>query len=102
MGPDPTLAYFWPAVNKRPTRLRPMYFLTQSGREKLKNFGFLGEIFQTQTQTKDGWPDQTQPEQQKSWPGPITTTHILYLPYISCLFFHLERKVILYEYLRNI
>jgi len=29
MGPDPTRAYFWPAVNKRPTRLWPRYFLTQ-------------------------------------------------------------------------
>jgi len=30
---------------------------------KLKNLGFLGEIFQTQT--KDGWPNPTRPEQQK-------------------------------------
>jgi len=29
MGPDPTRAYFWPAVNKRPTRLWPGYFLTR-------------------------------------------------------------------------
>jgi len=29
MGPDPTQVYFWPAVNKRPTYLRPGYFLTQ-------------------------------------------------------------------------
>jgi len=26
---DPIRAYFWPAVNKRPTRLWPGYFLTQ-------------------------------------------------------------------------
>jgi len=26
--PDPTQAYFWPAVNKRPTQLWPGYFLT--------------------------------------------------------------------------
>jgi len=25
--------------------------------QKLKNLGFLGEIFQNQTQTKDGWPN---------------------------------------------
>jgi len=29
MGPDPTWAYFWPAVNKRATRLQPEYFLTR-------------------------------------------------------------------------
>jgi len=28
MGPDLTQAYFWSAVNKRPTRLWPRYFLT--------------------------------------------------------------------------
>jgi len=30
MGPDPTRAYFWPTVNKRPTRLWPRYFPTRS------------------------------------------------------------------------
>jgi len=29
MGPDPTRAYFWPTVNKRPTRLWPGYFPTR-------------------------------------------------------------------------
>jgi len=29
MGHDPTRAYLWPEVNKRPTRLRPGYFLTR-------------------------------------------------------------------------
>jgi len=29
MGPDPTRAYFWPAVNKRPTCLWPGYFPTR-------------------------------------------------------------------------
>jgi len=29
MGPDPTRAYFWRAVNKRPTCLQPGYFPTQ-------------------------------------------------------------------------
>jgi len=27
--PDPTRTYFWPSVNKRPTRLWPGYFLAQ-------------------------------------------------------------------------
>jgi len=53
MGPDPTRAYFWPAANKRLTRLRPGYFPTQHDEifltlrgKKLKNFMLLGEIFQ--------------------------------------------------------
>jgi len=72
MGPDPTRAYRWSAVNKRPTCLRPGYFLTQPKEiffdtegKKLKNLSFLGEIFQIQTQTINGWPDPTQPEPQK-------------------------------------
>jgi len=63
MGPDPTRAYFWPAVNKRQTRPWPGYFLTWPEEiffdpkgKKLKNLMFLGELFQIQTQTIDGWP----------------------------------------------
>jgi len=46
--PEPTQAFFWPAVNKRPTLLWPGYFLTRPEqisliwREKLT---FLGENF---------------------------------------------------------
>jgi len=64
MGPYPTRAYFWPAVNKRPNHLRPGYFLTRledifldPKGKKLKNLTFLGQIFQIQTQTINGWPD---------------------------------------------
>jgi len=60
MGPNPTRAYFWPAVNKRLTCLWPGYFLTWPEGKKLKNLTFLGEIFQNQTQTIYGWPDPTQ------------------------------------------
>jgi len=67
MGPDPTRAYFWPAVNKRPTCLQPRYFLTQPEEiffdpkvKKFKNLTFLGEIFQIQTQTINGWPNPGQ------------------------------------------
>jgi len=73
--PDPTWAYFWPAVNKRQTHLWPGYFLTQPEEiffdlkgKKLKNLIFWGEIFQIQTQTKNGWPDTTQ--STKNWPDP--------------------------------
>jgi len=55
--PDPTQAWFWPAVNKRPTCLWPRYFLTQPEEiffwprgKQLKILGFLGEMFQTQNQ----------------------------------------------------
>jgi len=68
MGPDPTRAYFWPAVNKRPARppltqvlfdpTRRIFFWPNG--EKLKNLTFLGEIFQIQTQTINGWPDPGQ------------------------------------------
>jgi len=86
--PDPTRAYFWPAVNKRPTRLRPGYFPTRPEEiffdpkgKKLKNLTFLGEIFRILTQTINGWPDPTRaiknwpdPTRVKIfWPGPITS-----------------------------
>jgi len=64
MGCDPTRAYFWPAENEMPTCLRPRNFKNQPediffGTEgkKIEKFDvLLGEIFQIQTQTKDGWP----------------------------------------------
>jgi len=69
MGPDPTRAYFWPAVNKRPTQVLfdPTWrdFFWPEG-EKLKKLTFLGEIFQIKTQTIDGWPDPTRAA--KNWP----------------------------------
>jgi len=57
MGPDPTRAYFWPAVNKRPTGV--LYDLTRSNFfwpevKKLKNLTFLGVIFEIQTQPDPG------------------------------------------------
>jgi len=80
MGPDPTQAYFWIAVNKRPTRLRPGYFLTWTEeiffdpKEKLT---FLVEIFQIQTQTINGWPNTNRVT--KNRPDPVqkilTWTH---------------------------
>jgi len=45
MNPDPTWAYFWPAINKRPICLWPGYFLSRPAeiflirREKIKKFG---------------------------------------------------------------
>jgi len=86
--PDPTWAYFWPAVYKRPTRLWPGYFLTRPEeiffdpkRKKLNNLTFLGEIFQIPTQTMNGWPDPTRAT--KNWPGPITTLNYLKMRTIS-------------------
>jgi len=64
MGSDLTLAYFWPAVNKRQTRYWPSYVLKWHEEicfdPKLKSLVFLEEIFQTQTQTKDPNPDPNQ------------------------------------------
>jgi len=91
MGSNPTQAYFWPAVNKRPNRHWTGYFLTQPEeiffirRKKMKNLGFLGEIFKTQT--LDGWLYPTRSEQQKfdqtwvkkSWCEPITSLN----PYLK-------------------
>jgi len=80
--PDPTQAYIWPAVNKRPTFLWPRYFLTRpediffdSKGKKLKNLTFLGEILQTQT--INGWPNPTGPEPQKIDSDP--SLHICHL-----------------------
>jgi len=79
MGPDPTdptRAYFWPAVNKRPTCLRPRYFATRPEEiffdlkgKKLKNLTFLGEIFQIQTQIINGWPDPSHKKLTRPDPG---------------------------------
>jgi len=78
--PDSTRAYFWPAVNKRPTRLWPGYFPTRPEAiffdpkgKKLKNLTFLGEIFWILTQTINGWPDPTRVK--IFWPGPITSAN---------------------------
>jgi len=93
MDPDPTRAYFLPAVNKRPTRLWPGYFPTwpeaiffDPKGKKLKNLTFLGEIFGILTKTINVWPDPTRPEPQKidptrSDPGQkfLTRTHHYWL-----------------------
>jgi len=92
MGPDLTRAYFWPAVNKRPTPLWPGYFSTQTEEiffepngKKLKNLTFLGEIFQIQTQTINGWPNPS--HKKLTWPNLgqkiLTQTHHYVLPLIG-------------------
>jgi len=65
MGPNPTRAYFWPAVNKRPTGFDPGTFRPEAiffdpKGKKLKNLTFLGDIFKIQTKTKNVWPDPGQ------------------------------------------
>jgi len=90
MGPDPTRAYFWLAVNSRTTCLWPGYFLTRpkdismSQREKIEKFG----IFRWNFPNPDSnhrwltWPTLTQVK--IFWPGSITTIFINF----SNLFFH--------------
>jgi len=66
MGPDPTRAYFWPAVNKRPTRLQPGYFLTRPEGKKIEKF----DVFRGNFNPNHKW--LTRPEPQKidpTWPG---------------------------------
>jgi len=62
MGPDPTQAYFWPAVNKRPTRLRPGTFQPNPkrffwpDRKKIQKFDiFSGKFPNSNLKTINGW-----------------------------------------------
>jgi len=84
MGPDPTGAYFWPKVNKRPTRLWPGYFLTRpeeiflTPREKnWKIWHFYGKF--SKFKPKPFW--LTRPNltlATKNWPDPsIARTRFL-------------------------
>jgi len=83
--PSPTRAYFWPAVNKRLTRLRPGYFPTQSNffwpeGKKIEKFDiFRGNFWNSNPNHK--WLTRSEPQKidptrpdpsQKFWPGPIT------------------------------
>jgi len=58
------LGTFWPDLKKS--------FWPET--KKIKNLGFLGEIYQTQTQTQDGWPNPSQKILTRSW-VPITLTN---------------------------
>jgi len=76
MGPDPTRAYFWPAVNKGPTLDWPGYFLTLPDEifslpvgEKMKNWDFWGKFLRLSAR-----PDPTQPRHQNFLT--ITTTKV--------------------------
>jgi len=93
MGPDPTRTFFWPAVNKRPTRLWTGCFLTLPDDiffypkgKLLKNLIFLGEIFQIHTQTKDGWPDPTRAT--IIWPDPTRVKNFCFLWPATLLLFN--------------
>jgi len=85
LDPDLTWAYFWPAVNKRPTQLWRGYFLIQPKNifltRRAKNWEIRDSGENFQTQTKDGWPNPsiknlTWPNpSQKFLPWPITTSN---------------------------
>jgi len=74
MGPDPTRAYFWPAVNKRPDHLWSGYFLTQpkeiflNRREKIEKLGFRGNFPNINSNYR--WLTWTDPSHKK-----LTWTH---------------------------
>jgi len=80
--PDQTRSYFWPVVNKRPTHLWPnpkRFFFIQ--REKNWKIWYIkGEIFKTQTQTKDCWPNPS----NKNWPDPTRIKYFWPCPFTSC------------------
>jgi len=80
--PNPTWAYCWPAVNKRPTWLWPAHFLTRPDEIFFDpNLRFLGEIFKTQTQTKDGWSNPARAT--KLWPYPTRVKNFWPRPIIT-------------------
>jgi len=65
--PDPSLLLTLSKNEADPLTWPEDTFLDPKGK-KLKNLTFLGEIFQTQTQTINGWPDLTRAT--KNWPYP--------------------------------
>jgi len=90
MGPDLTQAYFWPAENKRPTRLRLGYFPTRRDffwleGKKIEKFDIFKGNFPNSnpnhiwlTQPK---PQKIDPTRVKNfWPGPITTANNCQFP----------------------
>jgi len=95
MGFDLTQAYFWPAVNKRPTRLWSGFFLTQADEiffiRRAKNWkiwDFKGKFSNAKPKSKMAdmtratktWPDSTQVK--KIWPRPITSLDSCYELYL--------------------
>jgi len=97
MGLDPTRAYFWPAVNKSPTRLWPRHFPTRPEaiffdpkEKKIEKFDVFRRNFSNfnpnhkwltrpdPTRATKNWPGPTRVK--KFWPGPITTVFPLDTP----------------------
>jgi len=92
MGPDPSLLLTRSKKEADPALTRILSDLTRSnffypkGR-KLKNLTFLGDIFEIQTHTTNGWPDPTRATKiwpdltrvKKFWPGPITIKGTLWM-----------------------
>jgi len=76
--PDPTWAYFWPSVYKRPTRLWPRYFLTRpeenffdSKGKNWKIWRFWGKYSKLKLKLWMADPAQPDPTQVKNfWPRP--------------------------------
>jgi len=70
-GPWPELTFGPQKIRGRPA-FDPGTFqpnLKRSRREKIEKFDVLGEIFQIQTQTINGWPDLTQPDPGQKFPS---------------------------------
>jgi len=76
-GFDATWAYFWLAVNKRPTRFWPAYFLTQPNaifyqKGKIEKFGIFMGNFPNPEVADPSNQKMTQPRVKNFWRGPIT------------------------------
>jgi len=63
--PDPTQAYFWPAVNKRQTRLWPGYFLTSTQRDFYWPKGKNWKIWHF----RGNFPNPNPKQKWLTWPG---------------------------------
>jgi len=67
MGPDPTQAYFWPAVNKRPTHPQPRYFPT---RPEEIFFSPKGNFFEKFDIFRGNFPNSNPNHKWLTQPGP--------------------------------
>jgi len=85
---------YWERIT-RPTRLRSGYFPTRHEAiffdpkgKKLKNLKFLGEIFEIQSQTINGWTDPTRPGSKLIDPDPslfeIRLHYNVMAKYLNC------------------
>jgi len=109
MGLGPTQAHFWPAVNKRPTRLWLGYFLTRPHEiffdpkgKILKNLRFWGKFSKSKPKQKMAdrplatkyWPDLTQVKNFR--PGPISNLITIFINCPFCQKWKIEEYLVIH------